>query len=111
MQNAAAFIAPQVEGEAAFVAVLVLEIGFVAAGKILGISRALDPDDVGAPVGELAHADGPGARVGQVEHHEVGKRLRGRVVCHANSADYSAMIALARSARRFGVASTSATVF
>src|SRR5207237_9703100 len=41
------------------------------------LRRHLDLDDVGAPVGELAHAGRPRPDAGQVEHSEPAKGLRG----------------------------------
>ncbi len=70
----------EVDGDAALVAVKVLEIGIVARGEIGlvavgGIALAhLDLDHVGAPVGELARAGRPGARPRQVDHLEAGQR-------------------------------------
>ena len=61
----------QVERDAALVAVQVLEVGALArAARSLAaalVRRHLDLDDVGAPVGELAHAGRAGAHAGQVE--------------------------------------------
>ena len=37
--------------------------------------RRLDLDDVGAPIGELAHAGRAGAHAGQIEHGKAGKGL------------------------------------
>src|SRR6185437_15476823 len=39
--------------------------------------QGVDLDDIGAPVGELAHAGRPGADAGKVEHGETGQGLRG----------------------------------
>src|SRR6185437_740329 len=60
----------QVERDAALVAVQVLEVGIAArAARALALfqmRRGLDLDDVGAPIGELAHASGAGAHAGQI---------------------------------------------
>ena len=65
-------------------------------GEVLRIARPLDPDHVGAPVAELAHADRTGARMGQVEDGQTFERARGRLciplLCSGSS--YSAMIEL-----------------
>ena len=55
----------------------VLEIGTVAAaaGGIGLLARLLDLDDVGAPIGELAHRSRPGAMGGQIEN---GKSVEGQ---------------------------------
>ena len=42
-----------------------------------GAGRRLDLDDLGAPIGELAHRGRTGAHAGQVEHLEAGKRRCG----------------------------------
>ncbi len=44
--------------------------------------RQLDLDDVGAPIGKLAHAGGPGADPGQVENGKARQRRRGRLMRH-----------------------------
>ena len=67
----------QVEREAALVAVQVLEIEPFAAraGDVVGgAAGRLDLDDLGAPIGELAHRGRSGAGMRQVEHGEAGKR-------------------------------------
>ena len=61
----------QVERQAALVAMEILEIEPVAArpGHIAAVVAApLDLDDIGAPIGELAHRGRPGAGMGQVEN-------------------------------------------
>ena len=67
-----------VQRDAALVAVDALEIRAVAlAAHAFGgvdLFRRLDLDDVGAPVGELAHRRRARAHAGQVEHDEAGKR-------------------------------------
>ena len=47
----------------------ILEIGTVAAaaGGVGVLARHLDLDDVGAPIGELAHRGRPGAMGGQID--------------------------------------------
>src|SRR5258707_38912 len=41
------------------------------------MSRGFDLDDIGAPVGELAHAGRTRAHPGQIQHRETRKGLRG----------------------------------
>ena len=77
VENVAAFLAAQVERHATLVAVLVLEVRLVPAGDIARIAGALDADDIGAPIRKLAHAHGPRARVGEIEHDQVLQRTRG----------------------------------
>src|SRR5258708_6463867 len=66
MENRLALRLLQVECDAALVAVQVLEVETMArAAEILrfvGIRRRLDLDDVGTPIGQMAHASGAGAR-------------------------------------------------
>jgi hypothetical protein len=50
--------------------VLVLEVRIVTSGKVFGIARPLDADDVCAPIGELTHAHWSGSRMRQIEHDE-----------------------------------------
>ena len=78
---------PQVQAQAALVAVQVLEVGALAratrplaAGQRLG---QLDLDDVGAPVGQLAHRGRAGPHLGQVDHPEPLERTRRRFEGHA----------------------------
>ena len=57
----------------------VLEIEPVAprAGHIAAVVAApLDLDDIGAPIGELAHRRRPGAGMTQIENGEAGERQR-----------------------------------
>ncbi len=58
----------------------ILEIGTVAAaaGGVGVLARRLDLDDVGAPIGELAHRRRPGAVGGQIDYLEAVERQR----CH-----------------------------
>src|SRR5262249_23856941 len=77
----------EVEGDRALVAVQVLEVGTVAraAGGVAGpfqLGRRLNLDDVGAPVGELAHAGRARAYPGQVQDGEPLKRARGPWMRH-----------------------------
>ena len=78
-ERGAAFLRLQVERHAALVAVQVLEVAALAraahAFAALLVRRHLDLDDVGAPVGELAHAGRARAHAGQVEHREARKGL------------------------------------
>src|SRR5262249_29152903 len=73
------FPALQVERHAALVAVQVVEVRPLARPTEtftgLGVRRHLDLDDVGAPVGELAHAGGTGAHAGEIEDREPGQSL------------------------------------
>ncbi len=65
----------EIEREASLVAVQVLEVGaMAAAGVVLLGHRHLDLDDIGAPVGELPHADRPAAHPREVEHLEARQR-------------------------------------
>ena len=63
----------------ALVAVQVLEVGALAraARRVAArrVRRHLDLDDIGAPVGELAHAGRARPHAGQVENGEARKRL------------------------------------
>ena len=81
----------------------------MARGKILRIARPLDADDVGAPVGKLAHADRAGPRMRQIENDETFEGA-GSGLVHGHGYFliplYCAMIALARAIRFFGVART-----
>ena len=56
----------------------VLEVGAAAGAedgaRVFGVDGHLDPDHVGAPVGELADARGPGACHGEVDHPDVVER-------------------------------------
>ena len=69
----------QIERHAALVAMQVLEVGAVARAArtlaLLQMRRRLDLDDVGAPVGELAHAGRPRAHAREIENGEAGKGL------------------------------------
>ena len=71
MQHCAALVALQIECNSAFVAVLVLEVGLMTTGEVLGIARAVDADDIRAPVGKLAHADRSGPGVRQIEDDQI----------------------------------------
>ena len=68
-----ALLALQVQGHCPLVAVQVLEIGAVApaAGRVDQLAGGLDLDDLGAPIGELAHRRWPGAMRRQVDDAEV----------------------------------------
>src|SRR5690606_13810770 len=71
VEDIAAFGGLEVEREAALVAVEVPEIGAVAGAAEAGIAGGrFDLDDVGPPVGELAHAGGAGADAGEIEDLE-----------------------------------------
>ena len=75
----------QVQREAALVAVQVLEVGAgalaaPAVGEIES-GRRLDLDDVGAPVGELAHCGGTGTHAGQVDYTEARQRAAALGAC------------------------------
>jgi len=71
-----ALLALQVQRHCLLVAVQVLEIGAVApaAGGVGVLARHLDLDDVGAPIGELAHRGRAGAVGGQVDDREAVER-------------------------------------
>src|SRR5207253_2433646 len=78
-ENSLALLGLQVEGQAALVAMQVLEIEPVAprAGHVAsGLARLLDLDHVGAPIGELPNRSRPGAGMTQIENGEAGKRQR-----------------------------------
>ena len=67
----------QIEGQAALVAMQVLEIEPVAAraGHVPAIiAAALDLDDVGAPISELAHRGRPGTGMSEVENGKFRQR-------------------------------------
>ena len=75
----------QIEGEAAFVAVKILEVGPVAgAGQFVvatvgGCGRWLDANDVGAPIGELTNGRRSGTSNRQIEHPHIAERQRRRL--------------------------------
>ena len=83
IEDRTALVAAQVERHASLVAMLVLEIRLMAAGEIGRIARPLDAHHIGTPVGELAHADRPGARMGEIQHEEAFERARGWLIGHA----------------------------
>ena len=56
------------------VAAMPAAVDQVRPGWRRGRGRQVDPDDVGAPVGQLADAGGAGARDGQVDDADVGER-------------------------------------
>ena len=67
----------QIEGQAALVPMQVLEVEPVAPrpGHIAAVIAApLDLDDIGAPIGELAHRGRPGAGVSKVENGKFRQR-------------------------------------
>ena len=67
----------QVEGQAALVAMEILEIEPFAprAGHVAAVIAALlDLDDIGAPIGELADRSRPGAGMSEVEDGKAGQR-------------------------------------
>jgi hypothetical protein len=69
----------QVEPDRALVAVQVLEVEPVPRAADLlpaGVGR-LDADDLGPPVGEMAHGGRPGAGQGEVEHRDARQRQMG----------------------------------
>ncbi len=70
----------QVQRDGALVAVQVLEVRTLArtARRLSGhqLGRLLDLDDIGAPVGELAHAGRPRPDLGQVENGKAFERAR-----------------------------------
>ncbi len=82
-QDFAAFVGLQVQRDGALVAMQVLEIRTVAAAHqfadLVVSRRRLDPDHVGAPVGQRAHAGRAGARQGQVDDLEARQRQPGRL--------------------------------
>jgi hypothetical protein len=82
VEDLAALLALEIDGHAPLVAVLVLEVPFLAAGKVRRIAGPLDLDDVGAPVGELPHADRARAHMGHVENDEAFERSGCRLVSH-----------------------------
>ncbi len=79
----------EVEGQAALVAVQVLEVGAGARAAQRMAVRPwvghLDLDHVGAPVGQLAHAGGAGAHPGEVEHGEARERRARRQMGHGGA--------------------------
>ena len=65
----------QVERDAALVAVQVDAVEAVpGAAEAIGAGRRLDPDDVGAPIRQVADAGWAGAGEGEVEHADAGQR-------------------------------------
>ena len=71
-----AFRLLQIERQAALVAMKVLEVEAVAlaAELLLAIAEhGLDLDDIGAPIGEMAHAGRAGTGARQVDHLETGE--------------------------------------
>ena len=78
----------EIERDRALVAVQVLEIRPVARaahGVLLEAGRRFDLDDVGAEVGELAHAGRPGAHARQVEDAKARERGGSRYVGHGKT--------------------------
>ena len=71
----------EVDGDAALVAVQILEIAAVAgaANRVAALQplRRFDLDDIGAPIGELARAGRPRTHPRQIEHGEMIERGRG----------------------------------
>ena len=75
--TALAVLTLQVEGQAPLVAMQVLEIEALAAGAgyiASRLTRWLDLDHVGAPIGELANCGRAGAGMTQIENGEAGER-------------------------------------
>ena len=71
-----AFLALQVERDAALVAVQILKIRTQprpAHVALFDVFRRLDLDDIGAPIGELAHAGRAGTHACQIENGEAGQ--------------------------------------
>ena len=68
----------QIERHAALVAVQVLKVAALAraAHRLFQAGRRLDLDDIGAPIGELAHAGRSRADAGEIEYRESRKRFR-----------------------------------
>ena len=68
----------QIERHAAFVAVQVLKVAAFAraAHRLFDAGRGLDLDDIGAPVGKLAHAGRSRSDAGQIENGETRKSFR-----------------------------------
>ena len=68
----------QVQRHAALVAMQILKVAALArpAHRFFDARRRLDLDDVGAPVGELAHAGRSRPHAGEIEHGKSRKRLR-----------------------------------
>ena len=68
----------QIERHAALVAVQVLKVAALAraAHRLFHARRRLDLDDIGAPVGELAHAGRARPHAGEIEHGEARKSFR-----------------------------------
>ena len=68
----------EVERNAAFVAMQVLEIRAVARTtqtfRRFQVFGELDLDDIGAPIGQLAHGSRAGAHAGQIENGEALER-------------------------------------
>src|SRR5262249_46365949 len=70
----------EVEGNAAFVAMQVLEIRALACTtqtfRRVQVFGELDLDDIGAPIGQLAHRGRAGAHAGKIGHYEAMERYR-----------------------------------
>ena len=83
-QDFAALIGFQVQRDGALVAMQVLEVRAIASpDQFAGFTvfrRRLDPDHVGAPIGQRAHAGGTCARQGQIDHLEPRQRQLRRLV-------------------------------
>ena len=77
-QHGDAFLRFQIDGDAALVAMQVLEVGAVArpAGRVARVEvlGRLDLDDVRSPVSKLADAGRSRADPGEIEHREAGQR-------------------------------------
>ena len=72
-----ALLGLEVEAQAAFVAMQVLEIEavpFPPHSVDVAVAWRLDLDHVGAPVGELAYGSRAGTVGGEIEHFDAGKR-------------------------------------
>ena len=68
----------QIERHAALVAVQVLKVRTLArpAHRLFRSRRRFDLDDIGAPIGELAHAGRSRPHPGEIEHREAGESFR-----------------------------------
>ncbi len=78
LEGGEAFGRLQIERHAALVAMQVLKVAALArpAHRLFDAGRRLDLDDIGAPVGELAHAGRARAHAGEIEHREPRKSFR-----------------------------------
>ena len=78
LERGDAFRLLQIERHAPLVAVQVLKVAAFAraAHRLFHARRRFDLDDVGAPIGELAHAGRPRSHAGQVENGKARESFR-----------------------------------